>query len=772
MSLWRQIKQGLRVLTKRAASNREVDEEAQQFFEETVAALKSKGLSPEEARRTARLEFGSAIAIREQVREGGWENAVAGAFADCRHAARRLSRNFGLAATAVITLALGIGATTTIFTVIDHVLLRPLPYRDSGRLVELLHTAPGINLKELYMSPALYFTYREESHVFDGVSIWNGGRATVTGVAGPEEVPTLFVTHEFLKILEVQPVIGRGFTAADDDWSGVPTVLLSNSYWKSRFGGSRAVLGKRILIDGNAHEVIGVLPASFEFLDERISLVVPKRLRRENTKLIAFSERGIARLKPGVTLEQAGADVARCLPMAVSKFSSTEESSIGFTAARIGPNLRFLKTQLIGDVGKTLWVLMGAVGILLLIACANVANLLLVRADGRQRELAVRAALGASWSRIARELLIESLMLSVAGGTIGLALCFVALRVLAASSLTSLPRLGSVAVDSVTVAFALTISIGAGVLFGLIPAWKYSRPRILEVTRSGAGRSVSEGRERRRARAVLVVVQIALAVVLLVGSGLMIRTFQVLRKVNPGFTNPAQVQAIRVAIPETQVGDPARVMAMQEAILRRFEAVPGVSSVSITTAAPMDGGSNNPVFAEGHEYGRSTLPPVRAMRSVSPGFTESIGSRLIAGRDLRWDELNRAAPLALISENMARELWHSPRAALGKRIREDPRDDWYEVIGVVANLRDNGNNQPAPAIVYWPLMQKLSEGRLHTSRNVDYLIRSPRAGSNAFISELRQALAAVNPNLPLANVRTLESIYNRSLARSSFALIL
>ena len=323
-----------------------------------------------------------------------------------------MRRSPGFTITAVLTLALGIGATAAIFTVTDGVLLKPLPFPHAERLVALVHTAPGINLDYLKMSPSLYFTYREEGRVFEDVAIWNGNRSTVTGLGDPEEVPTLFVTHQFLNVLGVRPAIGRGFTEADGDPQGARTVVLSDSYWNRQFGASRAVLGQRIVLDGNPHEIIGVLPAGFEFLDEKVSLVVPKRLRREEVRLIQFSEDGIARLKPGITLEQANADVARCLPLAAGKFPLNRGfAANAFADARIAPRLRLLKDHQIGDIGKTLWILMAAVGILLLIACANVANLLLVRADGRQHELAVREALGAGWGRMARDLLAESALL-------------------------------------------------------------------------------------------------------------------------------------------------------------------------------------------------------------------------------------------------------------------------------------------------------------------------------------------------------------------------
>ncbi|MBS1824510.1 MAG: ABC transporter permease [Acidobacteria bacterium] len=760
MSLWRRLRDGLRVLAKRQSADSAVDEEARHFLEEMTADFEARGMTAGEARRAAQMQMGSVVAVREQVRESGWEHALWSLWSDTRYALRRLSRSAGFSITAVVTLSLGIGATAAIFGVMESVLLRPLPYPESDRLVALVHRAPGINLEYLRMSPSLYFTYREEARVFEDLAIWNGGRATVTGMGEPEEARTLFVTHEFLRVLRVQPAMGRGFTPTDGAPGAARTVILSDEYGNRRFGSASSALGRHIVVDGNPHEIIGVLPADFEFLDEPVSLVIPRRLRREEEVLIAFSEDGIARLKPGVTLEQANADVARCLPLAPTKFPLNRGfAANAFADARIAPGLRTLKDQLIGDSGRTLWVLMGAVSLLLLIACANVANLLLVRADARQRELAVRVALGAGWMRIARELLLESVMLALGGGTVGLALCFIAIEVLKGSAFTSLPRLQSVSVDFWTLALTAGVALGCGILFGLIPVWRYARPAAAGV----AARWATESRERRRTRTLLVASQVALATVLLVSSGLMLRTFQSLRRVDPGFTHPDQVQAVRVSIPSSLLSDSMLVFRTQEAVLRKFEALAGVTAVSITSSPPMEGTARNPLLVADHDYGEGNLPPVRSMRDVSPGFPASIGGRLIAGRDLSWTDLHSHARVCLISENLARELWSSPQAALGKRVRRNLREDWAEVVGVLGDIRDDGLQNAAPKMVYWPLLR---------SRHVDLLIRTPRAGSASFVQELRQALASVNANLPLANIRTLETYYRQSLARASFALTL
>ena len=772
MSLWRQVRRGLRVLQDRKAADQEIADEVTHYLEETSAAYTAKGLSPEEARRAARMDLGNVTGIQEQVRGYGWESSIDTLFSDLRHTVRRLAANPSFTAVSILTLALGIGATTAIFTVIDGVLLKPLPYPHSERLVALAHTAPGIKIEKMNQAASLHLTYSDENRVFQDVGMWVGDSWTVTGLAEPEEVPGLSVSNRFLATLGIQPAFGRDFTVSDEDPKRERTVILSDGYWKSRFGGDPSVLGQRILVDGNARAVIGVLPPSFQFLDRRVSLLVPLQLNRAEVRLISFCRQGIARLKPGVTLAQANADVARMLQMAPMKFAINPGfARNAFTDARIAPRLQLLKDALTGDIGKTLWVLMGTVCIVLAIACANVANLLLVRADGRRHEFAIRAALGASRFRIARELFLESVLLGIVGGIVGVALAYSAVRVLVSLGLPHLPRIHEIAIDPAALAFAASLSLASGLFFGLIPAWKYARPHVSEGLRSGS-RSSTDSKERLRTRSLLVVLQVALALILLVGSGLMIRTFRALRNVDPGFSGASELETMHIGIPEMLVKEPERAIRMEEAILRKIETLAGVSSVAIINAIPMERGSSNPVYAEGHPLTEGSVPPIRRFKFISPGYASTVGSRLIAGRDLTWTDVYNRTPVALVSENMARELWQDPRAAIGKRIRTTLKADWREVIGVVADLHDDGIDQKAPTITYWPLLLKNFDGGNAAIRGVSYVVRTSRAGSVRLRQEIHQAVTSVNANLPVAEVKTLESVYEQSLARTSFALAL
>jgi predicted permease len=445
-----------------------------------------------------------------------------------------------------------------------------------------------------------------------------------------------------------------------------------------------------------------------------------------------------------------------------------------FESARLAPNLRLLKQDLIGDIGKVLWVLMGTIGIVLLIACANVANLLLVRTEGRLHELAIRLALGASWGQIARALIVESLLLGALGGAAGLGLAYGAVRLLTAIAPSNLPRLNEISIDGNVLLFTVTVSLLAGVLFGAIPIFKCAGPHLAIALRAG-GRSQSQSRERHRVRNALVVVQVGLAMLLLIGSGLMIRTFQTLRNVQPGFTRPEEVQTLRIFIPEAQVKDPTQVLRMQHNILEKIAALPGVSSVALTSKVPLDlGGWHDPIYAEDHVYTESQLPPLRSYKLISPGLLKTLGNSLIAGRDFTWTDVYEKRPVALVSENLARELWHEPQAALGKRVRDGSKSPWREVIGVVSDERDDGVDHKAPAIALFPTFMENFGGNqpFFIQRGVALIIRSPRTGSSGFLNEVSRAVWSVNPNLPLANVRTLDEVYRKSLARTSFTLVM
>ena len=686
---------------------------------------------------------------------------------------RRLKKAPEFTLVTIITLALAIGANTAIFAVIDGILLKPLPHRNAERLIALNHTAPGINFADAGTAPFLYFTYHDEARIFDASGIWRARKAVVTALAEPEEVDTVDLSADVLPMLGVSPLLGHWFSEEDDSPNAPETIILTYAYWKMRFGANPAVLGQRQIVDGTPRDIIGVMPQSFTFLNERPSLIRPLRLNRLQTTLGDFSYRGIARLRPGATLAQGTADVARMVPMGVEKFPvGPGFNKRMYEEARFAPNLKPLKDEVVGNIGDSLWVLLGTVGVVLLIACANVANLLMVRAEGREQEFAVRAALGARWFEIARELLAESVLLGLAGGVVGLLIAWIALKVLTASA-ANLPRSQEIALNPAVLAFTLVASLGAGLLFGLIPVMKYASPRIALLLNAG-GRASTSNRRRQLTRDSLAALQVAFALVLLVCSALLTRTFQELRGVNPGFVRPREVQTLHIYIPETSTPDPAAVTRTEQNILDAITAIPGVSSAGFVNVLPMTiKAPINGIWAQDQPEQATRVPKLRRFKFYSPNYLQTMGTPIIAGRDFTWTDTYERLPVAMVSENLAREWWGSPANALGKQIHENPAAPWREVIGVVSDEREDGVDHEAPEIVYFPLLMSKYQGNIErTQRSVSYAIRTPRTGEQQFLQEVRRAVWSVNPELPLAQLSTLQDIYAKSLQRTSFVLVM
>ena len=691
-----------------------------------------------------------------------------------RQILRRLWRAPVFTVITLITLAAGVGANIAVFSVVEGVLLKPLPYPHPESLVGVWHTAPGLNLDDVNMAPSNYFIYREQGRVFEDIGIYQGDSVSVTGQGDPEQVQALDVTDGVLPVLGLAPVLGRWFNRVDDSPGGPDTVMLSYGYWQSRFGSDRSIVGQSIRVDGKARQVIGVMPKEFRFLDwEQPKLFLPLRLDRSKVTLGQFSYEGVARLRAGVTMQTANADVARLWPIVLNSFPAPPGFSIDlFNKAKLGPKVRPLSVDVIGDVGKLLWVLMGSIGVVLLIACANVANLLLVRAEGRHQELAVCAALGASPWRIAKQFLLESAVLGVVGSALGLVLAWGALRLLVALGPTGLPRLHDIGIDMTVLVFTLGVALFCSLLFGSIPALRYAGTSVGTGLRGS--RTSSQGRERHRTRNTLVVIQVSLAFVLLICSGLMIRTFRALTHVDGGYDTTAKIQTVRLGIPEADVPKDDDVLRMQQAILQKIAAVPGVEAVSFGGSVPMDGnGWHDPVYAQDRSYAGNAMPPLREFVFGAPGFLKTLGIPLVAGRDFTWDDSFQKLPVGMVTENFAREYWGSPANALGKRIRVSTKDDWREVVGVIGDVHADGMDKEAPTIAYWPtLMNHFESGMFNVRRFVVFTIRTPRAGSESLMKDVRQAVWSVDANLPLTDIRTQDYYFQKSISRTSFTLVM
>jgi predicted permease len=684
---------------------------------------------------------------------------------------------------AVLTLAIGTGATTAVFSVVDGVLLKPLPYPDADRLVAVWHDAPGAPgltavAGGLQLSPSMLVTFQEENRSFDQIGLWTVQTVNVTGLAEPEQVAAAAVTSQTLEAFGVPPLLGRWIDLEDERPEGPAVTMLSYGYWQDRFGGDPDIVGKRIEVNNAGAEIVGVMPRGFRFGDTSADLIGPFRMNRAQLIPPPFCCNGIARLREGVTLEQANADLERMLPLWVERFPFARAD--GLTAKevylgtwRITPTLRLFKDDVIGGVRDVLWVVMAMIGIVLLIASANVANLLLVRGEGRVVELDVRAALGAGSWRIARSLLVEHALLAVLGGAVGLVVAFAALEVLLALAPQQLPRLDAITLDARSLAFGLLVTFAAAVMFSVAPLLRAARTRL--ATRLRGSRGASAGSAQHRTQNALVVGQVALALVLLVSSGLMIRTFEALRAVEPGFTRPESLQTFRIAVPQQLVPDSEGVWRVQQNIADALREIPGVESVGFTNALPMEEVVTNwdGIRVEGRDDSRESFA-LRIFNSISPGYLRTMGMAVIAGRDLTFEDVDGMRPVALVSEALARELWASPEAAVGARIRGAVTSPWREVIGVVGDVSMNGPDEAPPATVYWPAIMAdfYPNQPFFIYRAVAYSVRSSLAGSPALTRQIEQAVWSVNASLPVASMRTMQDIYDRSLGRTSFTLVM
>ncbi|MBV9265486.1 MAG: ABC transporter permease [Acidobacteriaceae bacterium] len=755
----------------------ELGEEVREHIEEkTEQLMRLENLSRVEARQAALRAFGNPALVETRSREVWQWSRLESVFADLRLTLRRLRKSPGFGITVLLTLAIGIGANTAVFSVVNSVLLKPLPYPESDRLVSLWLNAPGAaglaNFQTgLPLSASMYFVFSENNRTFESLGTWTNNKANVTGLARPEEVNTILITDGVLEALGVPPVTGRELTASDQVPNGPKSVMLSYGYWQRRFGGEASVIGHTIVIDSQARTIVGVMPRGFRVVDQDFDILVPFAFERNKQPLANFGLHGLGRLKPGVTIAQANADITRTIPIWMDSFSNGFGSDSHFYVKwKITPDFHSLKQELVGNVGSVLWVVMGTIGLVLLIACVNVANLLLVRAEARQLELSIRAALGGGRARIARELLLESVVLGLMGGVLGIGIAAAGLHLLSSIGPANLPRLNEISLDAGSLFFTMILSVLAGLFFGSIPAWKYSRRQA--TVSLGATRTVSASRERHRSRNILVIVQVAMALVLLICAVLMIRTFQQLRSVDPGFTDPSHLQTLRIAIPDSSVADSHMVVRIENNIADKLASVPGVTSAGFAQMAPMEGIGHawNGIFAEGKTYPGDR--PIRFFNYVSPGYLQTLGTRLIAGHDFTWNETYNLEPKVIVSEKLAREEWGSAGAAVGKRMREGPIVPWSEVIGVLQDVRYDGVDQAAPAIVYWPALIRDPWLGTFTPRSVTFVMRSSRAGTQAFLNEVQQAVWSANADLPVASPRTMQEIYSKSMARTSFTLVM
>jgi predicted permease len=680
-----------------------------------------------------------------------------------RQTLRRLRRSPGLTVTTLLVLTIGTGATSTIFAVVHSVLVQPLPYPQPERLITLTHRQGNLGqIRPLPASTAIYFTYRDNNRSFDSVALWTRRPATITGAGSPEEIRALATTFEFLPMLGANPASGRLFTSSDDQPGSPRTVILSHSYWQRRFGGAN-VLGRILTVDGEPHEVIGVLPQSFRFLRADADIVLPLQPNPAISFVGPLGENGIARLRPNVTIEAASADIKRMIPILLTSFPAVP--GMNLSSMRLQPNLRFLKDDIVGDLRNVLSVLMGTILMLLLIACANVANLQLVRTESRSHELVVQAAIGASRLRLTLELLLENTLLALTGGALGLMVAGLTLPVFLRMAASQLPGALEVRIGLPVILFSAVVSLASGFFFGLISTVKRARPENLSTL---GGRSVSVSRGSQRIRSGLVVGQVAFALVLLIASGLMIRTFQSLRNVDTGFDPLADIQTVSISIPQGSTPDFKAVVRKFNDIQDRLGAIAGVDSAAFASRVPLEPGPSGGFFIE-NKTPAGEAPLQQEFRYVSPDFFRTIGARLVAGRDFNWTDHHEARLVAMVSEGMARRAWGSATAAIGKRIRMTLVEPWIEIVGVVGDIHQETLVNPAPESVYLTLGHGLAQ---YMSHSVTFVIRSNRVGTPGFLEDLQKAVWSVDSSIPLGNLQTMADAYGRAMERTTLTLLL
>jgi len=683
---------------------------------------------------------------------------------DLRHAVRALRRAPAFTLVAVVTLALGIGANSAIFSVVNAVLLEPLPYRSPGQLA--LIWSRWTNFDKTWLSPAEYLDYQQQHELFSDVAAWGeNGDVTLTGEAGPESTGGVVATANFLHVLGMHPALGRTFSEAEDIPNGPPVVMLGYDLWQHRFGGDAGIVGRSVVIDGTSQQVVGVLPATFRFPLEFQSLsaaqiVQPMQLDRSAPERGSHGIYGIARLQPGVT----PATVTTALRALTQRW--TREGLYP-------PDMRFtafaesLQQEVSGGARAALLVLAAAVGLLLLLTCVNVANLLLARADGRLREVAVRSALGAGRADLLRLAITEGLLLGLSGGVLGLALAWAGVRVLIAHAPTSVPRLAELTVDGRVLLVTALLAIGTGLAFGIVPALRAARVNLSTALREGA-RGASGGVDRRRGRTLLIALEMAFAVLLVLGAGLTVRSFRNLQRIPVGF-DPGHVLSLRLALPATRYDSAAPVAAFYEELGNRVRALPGVQAAGFVRQLPLasqigDAGmriQGRPVPLG--EQGRSGDWQV-----VTPGYFEAMHERLVRGRFFTAADAADGALVAAINETMAREYFPG-EDPIGQRIAiGGDTTKWRTIIGVIGDVHHNSLLAPVKRKWFVPLAQW---GMLFGAprRSMTLVVRSS-ANPLALVNPIRRLVHDADPDVPLTHVQTLNDVVAAATREQRFTM--
>ena len=691
---------------------------------------------------------------------------------ETRHAWRRLRRALGFTITTLIVLALGLGATTAMFSIVNGIVLRPLPYDQSERLVQISHSLKVSGVSQVEESDGTFLLYQRHNRVFEKIGLYAASNLNLSPAAGATtdamRLTAAQVSADLFAVLRVSPARGRGFLDGEDRPTSRRVVILSDGLWRRTFGADPGIVGKRLVLDGQEREVVGVMPASFRFPSASTQLWVPLRLDPAHTSALSFNFTAIGRLKPGVTIESATADLARILPRLLDEYPVNVPRAV-FEQAQVRPMIRPLRDVIVGDVSRLLWILFGAVGLLLVIACANVANLFLVRAEGRQRELAIRNALGAGRTALLWQYLSEALLLAISGGVIGVGLAIAGIRLLVTLPHgIDLPRLTEVNVDGTVFLFALGAIAACAVAVSVVPVLRTRRIPIASVLKD-AGRSATTGSERHRVRSMLVIAQVALALVLVAASGLMARSFARLRDVRPGF-NPDSLLTLNVALPEAKYPTAVATSQFYDRLIGGVRALPGVRDVALTTWLPLGTtGETSALWVDEPAPPPNAVPPVHQFVYSTSNYHSAMGIPILSGRGLAAQDPTRPLLEALVSRSFAERYWKNG-TALGRRVRPGLSGSWFTIVGVVGDVHLIALDRPAEQAVYFPLV--LPDGDSTTVMNNVTVVVRTSGSPDAVTAPVRQIVRSLDPALPVYGERLMSAILEASTARTRFLMFL
>ncbi|PYT03102.1 MAG: hypothetical protein DMF60_19370 [Acidobacteria bacterium] len=705
-------------------AERELDEEISAHLTMLIDEKVDAGMSAEDARRATRIDFGGVDQVKEQVRDIRLGATIEQVWLDARYAVRMLRKNPGFTAIVVITLALGIGVNTAIFRLVDGILLRPLPYEHPDRLVRLIQSQRQLGLDTWNLSQASFAALRDNTHSLEAVAAYANNGANFTGEGEPERVSVGNVTADFFTVLGVPPVLGRTFRAGEDTPGNNGVCVISFGFWQRRFAGNPNIIGRSLNLNSAATEVVGVMPAGFSFPRPETEIWIPLALNP--TRPAPYFLRGIARLGPGISPSEAETETTAVLWDYARQHPDISESRIPLDrGSALKTIITPLKQVMVGATQKPLLILLCAVGLVLLIACANVANLLLARATSRVREIAVRFALGATPSRIARQLLTESLVLAFIGAAGGVMLAWLGVRMLGRMPVDGIPRIEVVTVDGRVLAFTAGLGLLTGMLFGLMPALRAYRMGMVAAMHEG-GRG---GTSSRRSNSALVAAQFALSFVLLIGAGLLLKSLQRLESVDLGF-NPEKLLTMFVYLPARKYSKPEQSLQFYQGLIDRMRGLPGVRAAGLTTSIPFGGDDNTDNFiVEGHEPGTGDEGVQAQLLAMTPGNLEAMGIPLLRGRDFLESDRSDAQPVAIVDETL--------------------------IVGVVGGIKQDAHAEKLQPHVYAPLAQ--------SPTLLAKLVIRTEGLPNSTIGAVRTAVSGLDPDIPVYSIRSMDEVIGRTL---------